>query len=272
MRNAEYLDRNQAYFGNPIVLSCGDIAFPIGVPVTACCRILGIDSHDIFPSCPRVMHGLMVARGVWNAKTNRYDLSFSRPVVIGDLKSSRRVDEPTLAELQSGRLVVVFRGSNVSSEAWHTRIEPGTPGFKWYTCSDDGGRTFTDPVSWHFDDGEVVYSSASISTFIRSEKNGKLYWIGNITGHEVHGNYPRYPLQIAEVNERWGTLRKEALTIIDTIREGESKLLQLSNFSTIQDRETGLIELSLAKIGQYEKDGQNAWRSQTWKYYIDVGE
>lgn len=270
VRNTDYLDRNKAYYyGSPVVLACGDIAFPICIPMATCCQMLGIDLLHIFPSCPQIMHGLIVARGIWNTAASRYDLQFSRPVVISDLVSSRGVDEPTLAELPNGRLVVVFRGSNVSSAKWHTRIEPGTPGYKWFTFSDDGGRTFADPVPWHFDDCEVIYSSATISAFIKSEKNSRIYWIGNITSHDVHGNYPRYPLQIAEVDEKWGILKKSTLTVIDTIREGESPLLQLSNFNMIQDRETGLIELYLAKIGQYSSD-THLWRSQTWKYSINV--
>lgn len=270
LRNADYLDRNLAYFADPIVLKSGDIAFPMCVPVTFCCRVLGIDVQQVFPSCPQIMHGLLVARGAWNGSTGSYDLSFSRPIVISDLASSRGSDEPTIAELESGRLVVVFRGSNTSKEAWRTRIEPGTPGFKWFTHSDDGGRTFTDPVPWHFDDGEVIYSSASISRFLKSETNGKNYWIGNITAHNVNGNYPRFPLQIVQIDENFGTARKDTLTVIDTLREGESELLQLSNFFTVQNRETGEIELYLAKLGQHAK-GHGDWRAETWKYSIDVG-
>ena len=50
----------------------------------------------------------------------------------------------------------------------------------------------------------------------------ELYWIGNITGHVTNEGWPRWPLQIVEVDETYGTAKKESLTVIDTRREGES--------------------------------------------------
>jgi hypothetical protein len=221
----------------------------------------------VFLNNPHKFNGIIVWRGTWNGKS--YDLSMSRPEYLTDLQSSRGMDEPMVTELKSGRILVVNRGSNARSDGWKTRIEPGTPGFKWYCYSDDGGHTFTRPAPWHFDDGEVVYSAATISRFIRSGRNGKLYWIGNITSHIIDGNYPRWPLQIAEVDETYGTLIKDTLTVIDTKRETDSELVQLSNFSILEDRETGDIELYLAKIGQFGRD----WlRAETWKYTITLGE
>lgn len=264
--DANYYHKNFAYFGKPWVMKNGDVIFAIAPLVSTCCRMLGIDVNEIFPSAPQILHGLIVGRGKWNGE--RYDLTFSRPVVISDLKSSRGVDEPLIAELNSGRILVVFRGSNVQSKNWKTRIEPGTPGHKWYCYSDDGGKTFTDPVPWHFDNGEVIYSSATISYFLRAAKNGKLYWFGNITDHNVNGNYPRYPLQIVEVDETWGTAKHDTLTVIDTRREGESEMVQLSNFVLLDDRETGDIECYLTKIGTL--GAQAVWRAAAWKYRIHL--
>jgi len=265
--NEEYFLTNTAYFSKPYIAENGDVLFVLGVPVSKCCAILGIDPNAIFPSRPDFFSGIIIGRGVWNGAS--YDVAFSNPVVLSDLQSSRGMDEPMVAELKSGRVIVVNRGSNVRSENWDTRIEPGTPGFKWYCFSDDGGKTFTQSMPWRFDDGEVVYSSATIHYFIRSQKNGKLYWIGNVTGHKIDGNYPRWPLQIAEVDETYGTLKKDTFTVIDTKRECDSDLLQLSNFSLLEDRETGDIELWLAKIGQF---GKNWLRAETWKYRIELGE
>lgn len=124
------------------VLENGDIMFPVAASVVKCCRILDIDVNDVFPSCPQMMHGLIVFRGTWNKVDEKYSLIPSKPVVISDLKSSRGVDEPTIIVLKSRRIVVVFRGSNMMSRNWKTRIQGGTPSHKWYTFSDDGGRTF----------------------------------------------------------------------------------------------------------------------------------
>ena len=262
--NENYFSRNVAYFGKPWILKNGDVVFAIAPLVATCCRMLGIDVKEIFPSNPYIHHGLLVGRGKWNGE--KYDLTFSRPTVISDLKSSRGVDEPLIAELNSGRILVIFRGSNVQSKAWNTRIEPGTPGHKWFCYSDDGGKTFTEPVPWHFDNGEVIYSSATLSRFLRSSKNGKLYWFGNITDHRVNGSYPRYPLQIVEVDETYGTAKRDKLTVIDTRREGESELVQLSNFVLLDDRETGDIECYLTKIGILNE--KNRWRTPAVRYRI----
>jgi hypothetical protein len=267
--NPNYLYRNCASYGDTAVARNGDILSAITPKVSACCRVLGIGPEEIFPVRPDFFGGLMVARGAWNGSS--YDLAWSKPVILGDMQSSRGVDEPTIAELANGRVLVVFRGSNVRSPEWESRIEPGTPAFKWYTYSDDGGKTFSAPAPWHFDDGAVVYSSATISHFIRASRNGKLYWVGNITDHRVNGNWPRYPLQIVEVDERYGTAKRDTLAVIETKREGESERIQLSNFWMLDDRESGKIELYLTKYGQHGDESHDAdYNCETWKYSIDV--
>ncbi len=265
----DYVGFNEAYAGcNLEVLENGDIIFSVSANVIKCCRILGIDFNDVFPSCPQIMHGLIVFRGRWNEAEGKYDLAQSKPVVISDLKSSRGVDEPAIIALKSGRIIVVFRGSNVMSKGWRTRMQKGTPSHKWYTFSDNGGKTFAEPVPWHYNNGEVFYSPASISHFLRSTKNGKAYWFGNITGPEAYGNGPRYPLVMAEVDEETGFLKKETYTVIDDRDpKTESEALQLSNFGLLEDRETKRIELYLTKLGAYMED---RWRGDAYRYIIEV--
>lgn len=267
-RDPQYLEKNNGYLNAPIVLKNGDIAVPIGTPVAVGCKITGLDVNKIFPSAPTIHHCAIVARGTYNKDTERYDFTFSDPVILSDLRSSRGIDEPILEELESGRMLLVMRGSNVCYPNWNTRIQPGTPAFKWYSYSDNGGVDFTPAEPWHFDDKEVIYSSATISCFKRSSKNGKLYWFGNITDHTAYGNYPRFPLYIAEVDEDTGLLKKESLTLIDTRQEGESEKLQLSNFQILEDRETLKFELTLCKIQQYDPD--DPWFAEGWLYEIDV--
>jgi hypothetical protein len=262
--NEHYFSKNHAYFGKPWIMKNGDVIFAIGPLVSTCCRMLGLDAKDVFPSRPQCFHGLIVGCGKWNGE--KYDLTFSRPVVISDLKSSRGVDEPLIAELNGGRILVLFRGGNMMSKTFNTRIEPGTPGHKWYCYSDDGGKNFTEPVPWHFDDGEVIYSSATFSTFLRASKNGKLYWTGNMTDHRINNNYPRYPLQMVEVDETYGTAKSGTVTVIDTRRENESEFVQLSNFKLLDDRETGDIECYLSKYGTL--GNEQVYRGAAWRYRI----
>ncbi|HBN85118.1 MAG TPA: hypothetical protein DDZ89_14890 [Clostridiales bacterium] len=267
----EYTDKNLAYLGcNLEIDSNGDILFPIGARVDACCKILGMDPLNIFPSCPHIANGLIVMRGIWNEQKNQYEFHPSKPVIISDLKSSRGVDEPTIILLKSGRIVVVFRGANTDMSAWKTRLAPGTPAHKWYSYSDDGGKTFTDPVPYPFDNGDLVYSPASISRFIRSEKNGKAYWIGNVTPADTKGSYPREPLVMAEVDEKTGVLKKDTYTVIDQRNpEMESERVQLSNFTIFQDRQTNDLEIYLTKI---EANVKEKFSADAWKYTITFDE
>lgn len=264
--NPDFLKKNRGYLNHPIVLQNGDVAVPVGVPVRVGCRLAGLKVEEVFPSCPDITLCVIVARGTFNPHTQKYQFTFSNPVILSDLRSSRGIDEPVLAELKSGRLLLIMRGSNTEKKTWNTRIEKGAPSFKWYSWSDDGGKTFMPAEPWHFDDGEVVYSSATLSNFIRSVKTGKLYWIGNITPHTAYSNYPRYPLQIVEVDEQTGAAKKESLTVIDTRHEGETEFVQLSNFHVLEDRETGNLELTLFKYCQF--DAKEAFYGESWQYEI----
>lgn len=266
--NPDYSWNNDAYIGTNIqVLSNGDLLFSVGANIVSCCKLLGINPSDIFPSCPQIMKGLIVIRAVWNAQKEAYNFEYSKPVVISDLKSSRGVDEPIVQQLDSGRIIAIFRGSNAQSKSWNTRIEKGTPGHKWYTYSDDGGKTFTDPVPWHYDNGEVFYSSATISDFFKSTKNGKLYWIGNITVPEVSGNAPRYPLCMAEVDQKQGLLVKGTMVVIDDRDpEKDSDKLQLSNFTLLENKETLNLEIYITRLGANEKD---FWGSDAYRYTLE---
>ena len=100
------------------------------------------------------------------------------------------------------------------------------------------------------------------------KKSGKLYWIGNITDHTVYGNFPRYPLQIVEVDEATGAAIRDSLTVIDTRREGETERIQLSNFEILEDRETGILEVTLCKLGQF--DERSPFFGESWQYDIEV--
>jgi hypothetical protein len=267
-RKPGYTDHNRAAFGCGVdVLDDGGIIFPIAADVRSCCRIRGLDVNEVFPSCPHIMHGLIVARGIFDEDRGNYRLTFSRPIVISDLRSSRGVNEPNAVMLPSGRILAVFRGSNVQTKARNTRIEAGAPAHKWYCYSDDGGQAFTEPEPWHFDDREVFYSASSHSLLVKSIKNQRIYWIGNISDHTAYGNHPRHPLVIAQVDDR-GLLIKDTLTTIDKREPGDSDKLCLTTDSGIlQDRETGLIELYLNK--ELQREGYHYW-ADCYRYFIDV--
>lgn len=169
----------------------------------------------------------------------RIDWEISSRVAIDPAKSTRGAIEPTVAEMPSGRMLMVMRGSN--------DVKPEFPGHKWYCISESGGRSWTKPEPWTYSDRTPFYSPSAISRFVQ-HSNGRTYWLGNITQENPRGNSPRYPLVIGEVNPASMLLEKGSVVVVDDLQSGEDPSLQLSNFTAHEDRETGEILLHLSRF------------------------
>lgn len=281
-KEMEYSDANYSSVTYFTFNGNGDLIIPLSIPVRKCCELTGEDYKLYCPEINGNHQGCIVARGVYNSKTGLYDFTYSNPIMINTSYSSRGLVEANVAVLVSGRILLVFRGSNGNFGNWNSHIDSSMPPVKWYSYSDDGGKTFTQPMPWHFDDREFFYSSSTMSTLIRSEKNGALYWIGNITDRNAEQNSPRYPLYICQVDDMYGVLMKETLTEIDTRHKGESTDLQLSNWNIIQDRETGDIIITLTKLDLYNsvpdapkqktKNDLETTCGGVWRYTVTVPE
>ncbi|MBR4940873.1 MAG: hypothetical protein IKZ19_02630, partial [Clostridia bacterium] len=64
-----YFKQNICYRGmNVVVDGNGDILFPVCPTVSKCCGLAGMDTAEVFPSCPDIMHGILMIRGVWNGE------------------------------------------------------------------------------------------------------------------------------------------------------------------------------------------------------------
>lgn len=201
--------------------------------------------------------------GEWRGDRLEWTLSALTRVDPG--RSCRGLCEPTLAELGDGTILMVCRGSNNSTNP--------VPGHKWRALSRDGGRTWSAPEPFSFDDGEPFFSPASGSRLIRSSRQGRLYWIGNITPTNPDGNRPRYPLVIAEVDEVRCRLRRDSVRTIDDRQPADPSRVTLSNFRVYEDRETGDFVLSMARIQEREKpDGSADLTSPSYEYRISLGE
>jgi hypothetical protein len=170
----------------------------------------------------------------------------SQMVKIDPALSSRGLCEPAIAELADGSLLMVCRGSNTTI----THM----PGYKWRAISRDGGRRWSAPEPFTYERGENFFSPATGSRLIRHSRTGRLYWIGNITPANPDGNRPRYPLQIAEVDEAAQALRKATVRVIEDRQAQDSPLVQFSNFRVYEDRETGEFVLLLARIQERQRD------------------
>ena len=58
--------------------------------------------------------------------------------------------------------------------------------------------------------------------------------------------------------------------MIDTIRDGQTSV-ELSNFSLLEDPDTGILELRMTKSnfnGQIIEDG--FWYTEAWEYFISL--
>jgi hypothetical protein len=151
-----------------------------------------------------------------------------------DTQSTRGLCEPTLARLADGRVLMVMRGSN--------HKKPETPSYKWTSLSADGGKTWSPPAPWTYEDKEPFFSPSSISQMVL-HSSGRLFWIGNIAPDNAHAysNGKRYPLVIGEVDRATGLLLRRSVTVVADRRPDQHADIQFSNFSCLEDRKTGEI-------------------------------
>ncbi len=235
--NPDFCSTNRAYLGQSITFAPDGTAY---LPLVA---------HAGSPESPHTSGGLVVMRrdpaaGVWQASNIEY---------LGAERSSRGVLEPEVAVLRDGRLLTIVRGSNTAT----------TPGRKWFSVSDDGGRCISPLQELRYDDGSRFYSPSSLHRFIRSARNGTLYWLANITPEPPDGNSPRYPLYIAEIDEDRLAVRRDSLLLVDDRATNEPAELQISNFNVLEDRETLDIEIYLTRIGEV---ADHFWQGAVYRY------
>lgn len=179
--------------------------------------------------------------GTWNEAGDDLLWDVSEPVTIDADQSSRGADECAVIELagKPGHLLMVIRGSNEPNPTGKI------PACKWKTLSTDYGKTWSKCEPFTFDDGEVFLSPSSCCSFLRSSRTGKCYWVGNISRVLPRGNWPRYPLVIAELDEKKLALRRKTVTIIDDRQPEDPPDLQLSNYDLLEDGKTGEFLLHL---------------------------
>src|SRR5262245_30632792 len=193
---------------------------------------------------------MVAVLGDWTAEG---DISWhlGRPLGIAAELSSRGLDENALTQLPDGTIAAVCRGDNSAF--------PDRPGYKWLSFSRDGGETWSEPVPLPATAGSPVESGANGSALFRSIRDGKLYWMGNLAlrGERAHGNWPRSPLVIAEVQLDPFALRNDTFFVVDERGFNDSARVQLSNFRFYQDRETGEVVIFLTRYGEHSDKGMD---------------
>jgi hypothetical protein len=244
-----FLRKNQSYFGSAIVgLADGTLLFPM-----AHANAAGDPGNDGRPW----KMGSLCFRGRWDPAAGGHRWEAGRRVEISPDVSSRGLMEPDAAELRDGRVLVIWRGSDT----------PRTPGRKWFALSTDGGRTLDEPRELRWDDGSSFLSPSSYHRLLRHGRTGRLLWIGNISRETPRGNWPRYPLVIAEVDEGAPALKRGTLAMIDDRGPDGSDQVQFSNFSLLEDRATGELEMSMTLYGI---DAKDVFSADCWRYRIGL--
>lgn len=238
-----------------IFLADGTLLVPVIVsPV-------GPDGHYYNPGGGYTYSDAAVLRGRWGADGRHMEWELSQLVKVDPALSTRGMDEPTVAVLADGRLLMVIRGSNDK--------KPQLPGRRWVAYSGDQGRTWTKPEPWTYTSGESFFSPAASSQLI-THSSGRLFWLGNIRPENPTGNRPRYPFIIGEVDRRSGLLDQGSIRVVDDRGPNESTALQLSSPSSREDRETGEIVLNLTRWSEFSKDATHDWTAHAYLYRIPV--
>lgn len=208
------------------------------VPAQAC--KLGPDGKLWSPGGGFTYTDVIVLIGTWQ-DDHRISWEISRPIEADPARSTRGMIEPTIAEFPDGRLLCVMRGSNGGSKDPEYRL----PSHKWASISEDGGRTWTTPEPWQYDDGSDFFSPSSMSQLIR-HSSGRVFWVGNISPTNCRGNHPRHPLVIGEIDPTTLRLVRDSVLEIDTKRDDETDI-NLSHWWGMENRETGGIVISGAR-------------------------
>jgi len=180
-------------------------------------------------------------------------------ITVDPALSTAGLEEPTIAELADGSLLMVCRAGN--------RDIPDVPVYKWSSVSTDGGRSWSSPGPFRYDTGEPPFSFAGGSLLVRHSGDGKLYWIGHTSPRPTGIGDPRRPLQIAEVDEGKRAIVKRSLRTIATRREEDSEHVGLSNFRAYEDRETHEFVLTMPRV---RESGEADITSPAYEYRFHV--
>ena len=247
-----YTGRNCVMLGDvaslPLSLPDGTILVPA---ITSPLR----DGRAYNPTGGYTYTDALVLHGRWRGE--RLTWRAAEPVKGDPLRSTRGMDEPTLARLADGRILMLLRGSNDRN--------PSLPGYRWASYSSDGGWHWTEPQPWTYTTGEPFFSPSACSQLL-SHSNRRLYWVGHITPANPHGNRPRYPAVLGEVDRASGLLIRDSVIPIDDRHPGEDEILMIYPPYAREDRRTREIAVHMSRIFAFP----GSWRGDAMVYRVRV--
>lgn len=246
-----HIGRNAIFMGDrgciPIITKAGTILFPTHA------TILGPGAQLQNPGGGPSYTDVIVLRGKWQ-KDGHILWTGSTRVQADPGASTRGVIEPTLAQLENGRILMVMRGSNGGTLDKEYKL----PGYKWFSYSDDDGMTWSDPAPWKYDDGTSFYSPSSMSVLFR-HSSGRVFWMGNITPDNPKANLPRYPLVFGEVNQKNMQLIRATVLTVDDVKPSDKNKgrIDISHLSVTEDPVTHEIILTYPR-------NYNSYKKREW--------
>jgi len=172
--------------------------------------------------------------GTWREDLSGIDWELSATITADPNISLQGFDEPNACQFADGRIFVIARAKDILV----TQDQPGFPGVKLFSISEDNGRTWTEPAPLCHEDGSYVYSSASFPETFRSSKNGKPYVIINISDQPGHGCDPRTKLQIAELSTDPVAVKRDTVAIIEEKMPEHDPLVRFSMWKSLENRDT----------------------------------
>lgn len=251
--------RNACMIGDtasvPLWLADGTVLVPVMITPA------GPDGSYHNPGGGYTYSDAAVLRGRWTPDGRRLEWELSRLIRADPARTTRGLDEPTLARLGGGRLLIVMRGSNDR--------RPELPGRRWAAFSSDEGRTWSEPVPWTYAGGGDFHSPASCSQLLE-HSSGRVFWIGNLTPENPVGNRPRYPLVMGEVDRVSGLLLRDSLRTLDDRGPGDSERLMLSNFVAREDLASGAVLLHLTRLFARSAGESPDWTADALLYRIPL--
>ena len=238
-----WIGKNAIYLGD---LGCRPIATQKG-RVLVPAQMTVVDSPGELHQPPGALTytEAVVLIGEWTAD-HRLTWRMSQRVKGNDDLSCRGMIEPTIAETMDGRIVMIMRGSNAHDANVAAR--------KWISVSADQGETWSSPQAWQYDDGTSFYSPSSMSSLIR-HRSGRIFWVGNISPNNAHGNSPRFPLVIGELDPASLALKRSSVVTLDDESDADRKRgrLDLSHVHLLELRPAGELMVTYVRgLNQYK--------------------
>ncbi len=182
---------------------------------------------------------LNVLIGKWQPDLSGVDWESGGSAEVDPRTSAVGLSESAACQLPDGRIFFLSRCSSVMA----TQDHPGGPSVKRFCVSEDGGQTLSEAMPLTYEDGRYVYSARSMPDVWRSSKNGRVYVIINIAPGPAHGADPRNALHIAELDPETLCVKRDRVAIVDARQEEHHPLVRFSNWTAIEDRDTGNLLL-----------------------------